>query len=440
MKRAVRSSPGLILGLLLASACLAGTPAFAAAPFANAPASGQPGPAAQGGMTIAAVVNEDVITLFDVQSRLALVITTSGLENNADIQRRLLPQVIDILIEERLKVQEARKQKVTTTDQEVREAVTGIEQRNNMPAGGFRSMLAERGIDMAALYAQIEADIAWGKVVRETMRSEVNVAPEEVNAVLDRARSNQGKPEYLVAEIALPVNSPVQDSVMRDMAGRLVEQIRGGTPFPQLAQQFSQSPTAAQGGDLGWVVKGDMEPELDDAVARLQPNQVSDPLRSATGYHILMLRETRTSGAADPHMAIVTLNQIYLPTKGKRALPSDKLAQLSQQISGLKECAQMEKLGRELATPGSGPIPPVFVGSLPPKVQEVVVDLKPGRTSPAVEVGGARLFLQVCMRRDDTGVPSGDAIMQNLESEKLQNVARQKLRDLRRQALIDVRL
>ncbi len=439
MKRAIRSSPRL-LGLLLTSVCLA-APAFAAQPFVNAPpAAGQQNPAQQGGMAIAAVVNEDVITMFDVQSRLALVITTSGLENNADIQRRLLPQVIDILIEERLKVQEARKQKIETHDQEIRDAVTGIEQRNNMPAGGFRNMLAERGIDMSALYNQIEADIAWGKVVRETMRSEVNVAPEEVNAVLDRARSNQGKPEYLVAEIALPVTSPAQETVMRDMAGRLVEQIRGGTPFPQLAQQFSQSPTAAQGGDLGWVVKGDMEPELDDAISRLQPNQVSDPLRSATGYHILLLRETRTAGAADPRMAIVTLNQIYLPTVGKRALPADKLAQLSQQISGLKECAQMEKLGRELGTPGSGPIQPVFVGALPPKVQDVVVDLKPGHTSPAIEVGGARLFLQVCMRREDTGVPSGDAIMQNLENEKLQNVARQKLRDLRRQALIDVRL
>ena len=65
---------------------------------------------------------------------------------------------------------------------------------------------------------------------------------------------------------------------MRDMAGRLVEQIRGGTPFPQLAQQFSQSPTAAQGGDLGWVVKGDMEPEL-DAIAR----RVIDNYRARRG-------------------------------------------------------------------------------------------------------------------------------------------------------------
>ena len=427
--------------LMLAFALSAGASAAQfQAPASLAPQPAPAAPAAQGGMTIAAVVNEDIITLFDVQSRMGMVIATSGLENTADIQRRLLPQVVDILIEERLKLQEANRLKIKTNDAEVRQQVEQIEQRNNMPPGGFRAMLNEKGVDMSALYAQLEADISWGKVVRQSLQSEVNVSPDEVNVVLARARANQGKAEYLVAEIALPVTSTAQDAALRDMAGRLVQQVRGGTPFPALAQQFSQSPTAALGGDLGWIVRGELEPELDDALARLEPNEVSDPVRTATGYHILMMREKRTAGAPDSKMAIVTLNQIYLPTVGKRALPAARLAQLSDSIGKLTSCEQMDKLGREIDTRGSGQISPVYVGSLPPKVRDVVVDLKPGKTSPAIEVGGARLFLQVCMRRDDTGVPSGEQIMSNLENEKLQNAARQKLRDLRRQALIDVRL
>ena len=391
-------------------------------------------------MTIAAVVNEDIITVFDVQSRMNLVIATSGLENTADIQRRLMPQVIDILVEERLKLQEAARLKIKTTEAEVRQSVDGIEQRNNMAPGGFRALLASKGIDMSALYTQLEADLSWTKVVRQSLQHSVNVSPEEVNAVLARAKANQGKSEFLVAEISLPVTSTAQDQVMRDMANGLVQQARGGTPFPALAQQFSQSPTAVLGGDLGWVVRGEMEPELDDAVARMQPNQISDPIRTATGYHILALRERRVAGAADPNMAAVTLSQIFLPTVGGRALSPQRLAQLSDTIGGLTSCEQMNKLATELETPGSGPIPPVYVGSLPEKVRSVVINLQPGHTSPLIEVGGAQLFLQVCMRRDDPGVPAGEQIMNNLENEKLQNLARQKLRDLRRQALIDVRL
>ncbi|MBY0511791.1 MAG: peptidylprolyl isomerase, partial [Rhodospirillaceae bacterium] len=90
--------------------------------------------------------------------------------------------------------------------------------------------------------------------------------------------------------------------------------------------------------------------------------------------------------------------------------------------------------------PGTGAISPVYIGGLPPKVRDAVSTLKPGQTSAPIDVGGARLFIQVCMRRDDTGVPSPDQIASNLENDKIQNAARQRLRDLRRQALIDIRL
>jgi peptidyl-prolyl cis-trans isomerase SurA len=398
------------------------------------------GPAAQGGMTIAAVVNEEIITVFDVQSRIQLVIATSGLENTTDIQSRLLPQVIDALIEERLKMQEAARLKITTSQAELRGTVEQIEQRNNMPIGGFRAMLAEKGVDASALYNQIEADLGWTKVVRESLQPTVKVSEDEINAVLARVKANQGKEEFLVAEISLPVTSAAQDQVVREMATRLVLQARGGAPFPALAQQFSQSPTAALGGDLGWVVRGDMEPELDGTLMRMQPNQISDPVRTATGYHILALRDRRISGAADPGMAIVTLSQIYLPTEGGRALNPQRLAELSSTISGLKSCDEMNKLAAELETPGSGPIPPIYSGALPEKIRDVVYQTQIGQTSPPIAVGGARLFLQVCMRREDNGMPSAQQIMSNLENDKLQNLARQRLRDLRRQALIDVRL
>ena len=430
----------VIPSFFLSLAAIAITGAAVAAEPAPPRAPAGPPSSEGASITIAAVVNEDIISVFDVQSRLALVMATSGLENTPEIQRRLVPQVVDALIEERLKMQEARRLKVKVGEPEIRQAVENIEARNNMQPGAFRTMLESKGIDTAVLYSQIEADLAWVKVVRQSLQRNINVSPDEVNAVLKRAKANQGKPEYLVAEISLPVPTPGQESIVRDMAVKLVQQARGGAPFQALAQQFSQSPTAALGGDLGWIVPGEMEAELDDAVARMQPAQISDPIRTSTGYHILSLRERRASGAPDPNMAVVTLSQIYLPTEGGRALSPQRVAELSQTISGFTTCDQMKKLGEELDTPGTGSVAPVYVGGLPPKVRDVITNMKPGHTSPPIDVGGARLFVQVCMRRDDTGVPSGDQISANLENDKLQNAARQRLRDLRRQALVDVRL
>jgi peptidyl-prolyl cis-trans isomerase SurA len=399
-----------------------------------------PQPQAAPGVAIAAVVNEDIITQFDVQSRIGLIIATSGLDDTPEIQRRLAPQVVDSLIDDHLKRQEARRLKIESTEAEVRQAVDNIELRNNMQPGAFREMLTSKGIDMSVLYAQLEADLMWVKVVRQSLESQVSVGPDEINAVLARAKANQGKTEYLVGEIALPVPTPPQEQIVRDLANRLVQQARSGAPFQALAQQFSQSPTAALGGDLGWVVKGDMDAELDDAVTRLEPGQISEPIRTSTGYHILTLREKRTAGAPDPLMTAITLSQIFLPTTGGRALPADRMAELSARIAGLTTCEEMNKVAAEIETPGSGPTMPIYMAALPEKIREVVLPLQPGRTSPAIDVDSAKLYVQVCQRREDTGVPSADMIQQNIENEKLQNAARQRLRDLRRQALVDVRI
>lgn len=401
----------------------------------------QEGGSASGAMGIAAVVNEDIITVFDVQSRLGMFIATSGIENTPDIQRRILPQVIQSLIEERLKLQEAKRLKITTTEPEVREALTLIENNNGMQPGSFRKMFEERNVDMGTLYAQIEADVAWVKVVRQELRRNVLVAPEEVKNVLDRLKASQGKPEHWLSEIFLPVNVNSNEADVRQIADRLVQQARGGTPFPALAQQFSQSPTAAVGGDLGWVLQGELEDELDRAVTGMEPNEISEPIRSTTGYHILALRGRRAAGAPDPMMSAVTLSQIYLPTVGGRAMSEAQIAQLSNTIvTQATSCAQMNDLAARSGGPGSGPIDPLRVGGLPSPVREEVAKLPVGRVSAPLDIPGAKLFVMVCSRQDDSGLPDEEQIFAKLENDKLENLARQKLRDLRRQALVDVRI
>ncbi|MBM3512659.1 MAG: hypothetical protein FJX59_02975 [Alphaproteobacteria bacterium] len=401
-----------------------------------------PGAEAQdNAMGIAAVVNEDVITVYDVQSRLGMFLATSGLENTPDVQRRVLPQVIQNLIEERLKTQEARRVKIEVEDLEVREAVNSIEAQNGLQPGAFRQLFGERGIDMGTLFSQIEADVAWVKVVRQELSRDIIIPPEEVRNVMERLKANQGKPEHLLGEIFLPFSQVTSEADIQTLADQLVQRARGGTPFPALAQQFSQSPTAAVGGDLGWVLEGDLEDELDRVVGRLGPNEVSDPVRTGTGYHILVMRGRRAAGAPDPLMAVITLSQIYLPTLGGRALAPAELDRISDQVAPtVRSCDQMNQVAKQSGGPGSGPIEPLRTGGLPEAVRDVVSTLAVGQVSPPIEISGARLFVMVCSRQEDSGIPSEDQITQKLENDKLENVARQKLRDLRRQAIIDVRI
>ena len=445
-RRNVRASvAGIALAIAVSSGAAAQLGPLAPAPGSPAgqPPGAAPAPAGAGTMAIAAVVNEDVITMYDVQTRVAMFMATSGMENSPEMQRRLIPQVVQALIDERLKLQEAKRLKIETPDTEVRQSVDLIEQNNNMQPGTFRKMLEERGVDMSSLYSQIEADVAWMKVVRQELRRDVTIAPEEVKTVVARLTANQGKPENEVSEIFLPLNVTSSESDVRQLAERLVQQARTGTPFPALAQQFSQSPTAAVGGDLGWVLRGELEEEVDQTIARMEPGEISDPIRTNAplGYHIVQLRARRASGAADPQMAIITMSQLYVPTVGGRAPDATKQQQILEAVSTkVSNCDQMNELAKEMGGPGSGPLAPLRIGMLPEKVREAVLNLQPGRVTPAIELKGAKVYAILCTREDDSGLPSEDQIYAKLEGDKLENVARQKLRDLRREALLDVRM
>ena len=400
-----------------------------------------PAQAQQDAMRIAAVVNEDVISIFDVQSRIQMFLVTSGIDDTVEVRQRPLPQVMNTLIEEKLKLQEARREEIETTEDEVRSAVQLIEQNNGMQPGAFTAMLNQQGIDPGTFYAQVEADVAWLKVVREVLARNVSVTEEEVEVVIERLKANQGKPEYLLAEIFLPIGLGTRDNDVREVARQLAERAREGTPFPALAQQFSQSPTAAVGGDLGWVHAGELENELDRALTRLNPGDISEPIRTLSGYTILAVRDQRATAEASPLMAGVTLSQIYLPTTGRNALDTARLDQLTQAIqSQVFNCDQMNEWGQEIGGPGSGPVDLIRVGGLPEAVRDAVMGLPVGEVSAPVEVAGARLFVMVCSREEDDGLPSPNQVYARLENEKLDTISRQRLRDLRRQALIDVRL
>ena len=161
-------------------------------------AAPRPALAQQDAVRIAAVVNEDVISLFDVQSRIQLFLITAGIEDKVEVRQQLLPQVMNGLIEEKLKVQEARREEIETTQEEVLGAVEIIEQNNGMQQGEFSNMLTQQGVDPGNFYMQVEADVAWMKVVQQVMAIDVTVSDEEINVVIDRLKANQGQTRVFI--------------------------------------------------------------------------------------------------------------------------------------------------------------------------------------------------------------------------------------------------
>jgi peptidyl-prolyl cis-trans isomerase SurA len=214
-------------------------------------------------------------------------------EDTQDIRRRLTPQVLNSLIDERLQMQEARRLDIEVSDVQVAGALEQIAEQNNMTEGQFLTMLRNRGVIPTTLIDQIRAQIAWISIIQRRVRPNVEIATEEVEEVVTRLSARRGSIERRVSEIFIPVESTAKEAEAQANAGRLFDELRRGANFTGLARQFSQSGTATLGGDLGWVRDGELDEELNTALAQMGPGEISVPVRTLSGFHILFLRDMR---------------------------------------------------------------------------------------------------------------------------------------------------
>ena len=244
---------------------------------------------------IAAVVNEDAISVRDLEKRLRLIMASSGLPNNKEIREKMAMQVLSTLVNEKLMMQEARKHGLVVVQADIERGFSSVAQQNKMSADQFRSMLKKGGIDEGTMKAQIESQVAWSKVVQSRLRQRVVVSDRDVDDVLERLTAKVGTTEYLTAEIFLPIDDAKSAGKVKQLASRLVREIKGGkASFFKVAQQFSKSAGSANGGDIGWVNEEQVSEEVLAGLRAIKKNQVSAPIKTHEGYRILFVRDTRT--------------------------------------------------------------------------------------------------------------------------------------------------
>lgn len=241
----------------------------------------------------AAVVNDDIISVLDLAMRLQLAIVAAGVEDTQEVRRRLTPQVLRGLIDERLQLQEAKRLDISVTDIQVAGALEQIAQQNRMTEGQFLTMLRNRGIIPTTLIDQIRAQLAWRNVIHRRIRPNVVISSEDIEEVANRLAARRGSIERRVAEIFVPIETAAKEAEALNNANRLLEELRRGANFAGLARQFSQSGTASLGGDLGWVRDGELDEPLNKALAQMGPGEIAGPVRTVSGFHILMLRDMR---------------------------------------------------------------------------------------------------------------------------------------------------
>src|ERR1700731_4999432 len=220
-----------------AARALSGTGSPPGAPATQRPSA----PSPDGEVTqtrIAAVVHDEAISVGDVTSRLKMVMLSSNLTDSPETRQRVAAQVLRTIVDEKLQLQEAKRQNVTATDEEINKALAQIEKQNNMQGGQLDQVLKSHRIERSALVDQLTASIVWAKLVRR-LGSQTNVvSDEEIDYALKRAKETANEPQSRVAEIFLAVDNPQQEEEVRRLAARLTGRMNQGAGFSRGAPKL----------------------------------------------------------------------------------------------------------------------------------------------------------------------------------------------------------
>lgn len=398
---------------------------------------------AQSVLGIAAVVNDDVISVYDLQARLSLIMAGSQTPDSPETRKRLAPEVLRRMIDETLEMQEAKRLNIRVTDDEVDQALARIEQQNNMPKGGLNDFFAKTGIDKAALVSQLEPQIAWSKVVGRRLRPQIQITPEEVDDAIARIKEGKGKPEYLLSEIFLRVDDTENEGQIQQVAQRIMQQLQQGASFAALARNFSQAASANEGGNLGWVRAEELGDDIEKAVTQMKPGQAVGPIRTLGGFNLVLLRERRIAAGLPTTDEEVQLQQLFFPlaANSPQAEAGQTMAKAQAMAARAKSCGDMESLAKELATPLSGSLGKMKTANLPTALQDAIRPLAIGQASQPIRTDNGVIVLMVCARQgQDTEQAQRQHIERMLLMQRLDAAAQRYLRDLRRAAFVDIRL
>lgn len=384
---------------------------------------------------VAAIVNDTVITTYDVEQRLKLMIISSGGRVNPQALPQLQDRAVRDLVEEQLKLQEAKKFDLEAPETAIQSEMRNMAGQSNLTIDQLEATLKSDGVSLQALKSQIASSIVWPELVQGRYGKRARVTDDEINQTLERLRADATQEQMLISEICIPVPSPDRAQEYYQGGLQLIEQMRKGVPFAVVAQQFSACTSAAAGGDMGWVRAGELPSEIDEAVRELPPGAVTNPILAEGAFMIMAVRDKRAAVAQGEKSW--TLAYAGAPLSMGRAAARTAL----EKLATAEACGGGRALRADLgADVGVALIENAPLGAIDERFRSAVEGLGRGDLSDVIEADDALHILYACEVDEGLGIPSRDAIKDRLYGRHLQRIANQYLRDVERKSTVDVRL
>ena len=256
---------------------------------------------------IAAIVNDEIITITDVREAMGLEAQQlsqqlSGLVREEQI-KSLFKRTLNSLVDAQLQLTRARHLNLRVSDEDVKRQIETLKEQNQLADEQFVQLLKSRGLTLETYKKQVHEGLLVAKVVNAEVRSHLTVLDSELREAYkvkqEQYRVAGGQTVSHILFLLPQYPSEQEEQRLRAKAESVLQQVRNGGNFAALARQYSDGPSADTAGLLGTFQPGELLPGFDEAVAQLKPGEISDVVRTRVGFHIIRL-EARQAGGSRP--------------------------------------------------------------------------------------------------------------------------------------------
>ncbi|MBV8741555.1 MAG: peptidylprolyl isomerase [Sinobacteraceae bacterium] len=399
---------------------------------------------------VAAVVNDGVVLNSELDDQVVAIgerLRAQKLE--LPPQNILRQQVLERLVLQEIQAQRAAHAGLKVPDDALNSALSEVAERNKIPLSQLPEALAQQGIDYASYREEMRKELTLGLLRQRDVLQRISITPREVDQFLAKqANTPSENNQYNVSHILIAVGqaaTPQQLEEANKRAEDVAKRAQGGEDFAKLAVAYSNAQTALDGGALGWRKGNELPTFLTDMVVRLKPGQVSDPLRTPTGFHIIKLNEVR--GAENKAMVEqIHVRHILMKTTelADDATVRQKLEQLRQRILKGEDFAGLASISSE--DPGSaaqgGDLGWAGPGSFVPEFDEAIAKLKDNEISEPFHTQYGWHIAQVLGHRqfDNSDEIKRHQAMEAIRASKADEETELWLRRLRDEAYVEMKL
>ena len=398
---------------------------------------------------IVAVVDDDVVLASELIARLETV-RRSIKENNLQLPPGdvLVNQIMERLIIENIQLQEAEKRGVTIDDETLARAVTEFARSNNMTMEQFQQTLVRDGTSYRQFREEIRSELTITRLQRAMINRRIAISEQDVQALLNSPFYQQMfSDEYRVGHIMRSLEDSAteadKEAAIEEAAG-LIEELRGGADFAQMAIAKSSASTALEGGDLGWRRAGELPTLFSDAVLDMQVDQIADPIVTGSSIHIIKLLGKRGAGTerlSQTNVSHILIRPSEILTMAEAKVQADDVHQLLQDGGDFAELAKeySEDPGSALNGGALGwSTPDQFV----PEFAEVMASAEIGQISePFQSEFGWHILLVLDRREQDMSDEARrNMAMDLLFRRRFEEERQEWLKEIRDEAFVELRL